>query len=257
MDFFLLNSSKTASLLFAFDVDDCDHLDPHPVYSETQHHNINLTTWNKPWRPEIDWLNSYVNLFSLSDDVLQGLFNGYSVTKRSNYLFDPAIGCLMLFKFDIELLKTNYFEHYANTNKTMVVCTPIVPMRPDVYRLWTERDQNLGSCINYNVLENALGSGNLKYIWNSERLGLSLAFSVAMLITLIGFIGKSPPQDILKPIFEFFTNLTKLAIMPILASEALLREKKSSDKILPPMGIEPVLLITSYSKSNTIFSTLT
>ena len=44
--------------------------------------------------------------------------------------------------------------------------------------------------------------------------------------------------------------------MPILASEAILREKKSSDKMLPLVGIEPGPLITFDSKSNTILSTL-
>ena len=38
--------------------------------------------------------------------------------------------------------------------------------------------------------------------------------------------------------------------MAILASEALLREKKSSDKMLPSVGIEPGPLINSDSKSN-------
>ena len=39
-----------------------------------------------------------------------------------------------------------------------------------------------------------------------------------------------------------FHKHTRLAIMPILASEALLREnkKKSSDKMLPPVSIEPL-----------------
>ena len=38
-----------------------------------------------------------------------------------------------------------------------------------------------------------------------------------------------------------FTNWTKLAIMPILASEALLCEnkKKSSDNMLPPVRLRP------------------
>ena len=40
--------------------------------------------------------------------------------------------------------------------------------------------------------------------------------------------------------------------MPILASEVLLCEKKSSDKMLPPVGIEPRPLIVSDSESNTI-----
>ena len=46
--------------------------------------------------------------------------------------------------------------------------------------------------------------------------------------------------------------------MPTLAFSSLLHEnKKSSDKMLPPVGIEPRPLITSDSKSNTILSTLT
>ena len=36
-----------------------------------------------------------------------------------------------------------------------------------------------------------------------------------------------------------FRKLTTLTIMTILASEALLREKKSSDKMLPAVGLEP------------------
>ena len=48
----------------------------------------------------------------------------------------------------------------------------------------------------------------------------------------------------------------KLAIMPILASEALLHEKKFSDKMLPPVGIEPGSVIAFDSKSNTFLSEL-
>ena len=36
-----------------------------------------------------------------------------------------------------------------------------------------------------------------------------------------------------------FCKLTKLPILAILTSDAFLREKKSSDKMLPPSGIEP------------------
>ena len=55
-------------------------------------------------------------------------------------------------------------------------------------------------------------------------------------------------------IAEFFTNYTKL---PILASEAYyVKTKKSSNKMIPPLGIEPAPVITSDSKSNTILSGL-
>ena len=64
--------------------------------------------------------------------------------------------------------------------------------------------------------------------------------------------------NLTKPV-EFFTEWTKLAIMPILASEALLcKIKNSSNKTLTPLSIEPLDLWvlnswTSDSKSNTTF----
>ena len=44
-----------------------------------------------------------------------------------------------------------------------------------------------------------------------------------------------------------------MPIMSILASQTLLHEnKKSSDKMLPPVGIEPGPLVASEPKSNTL-----
>ena len=71
----------------------------------------------------------------------------------------------------------------------MVVCTPSVPRRPDVCRHWTEQGQNLVSCTSVAHRIDVYAAGNIKYIWNTERLGLSLAFSTAMLITLTGIIS--------------------------------------------------------------------
>ena len=55
-----------------------------------------------------------------------------------------------------------------------------------------------------------------------------------------------------------FHKYTTLAIMPILASDALLcKNKKIQWKMLPQVGIEPAPLITYDSRSDTILSTLT
>ena len=77
----------------------------------------------------------------------------------------------MFFTFDIELTQAHYLKHYADTNKTLVLCSPTVPMRPDVNRYWTEKGYNLVMCNNYEfgLLEKIYGPGNLKYIWKSER----------------------------------------------------------------------------------------
>ena len=146
--FYLPHCLTFKGLLFSFDVGNCDHLDPYPVYSGT-HHNINFTTWNEPWHPEIDWLDSYVNMSSFSQDILDGLFLGYRLSKRDKYFFRGEYGCWILFEFDIEVIQAHYLKYYADTNQSMLFCTPNIPMRSDVYRAWTERNYWLVWCNNY------------------------------------------------------------------------------------------------------------
>ena len=190
--FYLLQCLKFDCPQFSFNLGDCDHLDPYPVYSQTKNHNHNLTLRNKPWPPEIDFFDSYLNLSSFSQDVLDGLFLGYRVSNREEYLFRRRSGCWIEFKFDIELTQEHYLKYYANTNKSMLLCTPYIPMRPDIYRSLIEQDYSLLSCGNYHLglLEALYGRGNFKYIWNSETLQLSFAVSAAILIVFSGLFGK-------------------------------------------------------------------
>ena len=155
-------------------------------------HNTTLTTLNKPWPPEIDWLDSYVNLSSFPLEVSEGLFLPYKLTKQSKYYSDPDTGCWMYFILDFELTHKHFLEFYANSNKTMVVCTPTVPMRPDVLGKWTKHDNPLVQCYNYELLIRSRSSykSNWYDIWNSDvKFELSLTVAVAMLIILTGLTG--------------------------------------------------------------------
>ena len=109
--FYLLQCLKFDCPQFSFNLGDCDHLDPYPVYSQTKNHNHNLTLRNKPWPPEIDFFDSYLNLSSFSQDVLDGLFLGYRVSNREEYLFRRRSGCWIEFKFDIELAQEHYLKY--------------------------------------------------------------------------------------------------------------------------------------------------
>ena len=70
-----------------------------------QHNDTSLISSNKPWPLEIDWLDSYVNLSSLSEDVLEGLFIGFRVTKHAKYLTQSHTECWMEFHFEVNLTK--------------------------------------------------------------------------------------------------------------------------------------------------------
>ena len=125
-------------LFFRSNSGDCDHLEPYPVFSESQNKYVNLTSWNKLWSPEIDWLNSYVNLSYYHPIYLGALANGYRITKHAKYFSHSEWGCVLMFPMDPELGNAYYMKYYANTNHTMIICTPYIPVRPDKRRKYVE-----------------------------------------------------------------------------------------------------------------------
>ena len=40
-----------------------------------------------------------------------------------------------MFNWDPELADASYFEHYNNTNNTMILISPLIPMRPDTFKM--------------------------------------------------------------------------------------------------------------------------
>ena len=103
------------------------------MYTDSQHGSYNLTTWDKPWIPEIDWLNSHINLSYYHQIILDGLAVGYKTTKHAKYYTDATWKCLLMFQNDPDLADAYYLKHHANTNSSMVLCTPQIPMRPDLF----------------------------------------------------------------------------------------------------------------------------
>ena len=99
-----------------------------------QLHNINLTTWDKPWIPELDWINLYINLSVFNQIGLDGLAVVYKVTKYIRFIKSSKWGCFPMFDWDLELADAYYFEHYNNTNKTMLLISPLIPMRLDTFK---------------------------------------------------------------------------------------------------------------------------
>ena len=128
---------------------DCDHLELYPVYLDMQQHTFNLTTWDKPWPPEIGWLDIYVNLSTLSEEVLEGLFIGYRTAKYANYYSSSTWGCFLMFPMDPDLADAYFTEHYANINKTMVMCTPYFPIEQT--QQYASKLFSLIVCFNYEL----------------------------------------------------------------------------------------------------------
>ena len=165
------------------------------MYSEMQLQNFSLTTWDKPWIPELDWLNPYLNLSMYEDRRLDGLAVGYKITKYARYQFSSYWGCILSFRWDVELADAYYFEHYANTNETMPLCSPFIPMQPDLfirqYRMYTK--YSLLFCGSYwpGLLKEIYQQGDLSYIWNtSGGVPLRIALVVAAIIIITGGLGK-------------------------------------------------------------------
>ena len=183
------------SVFCVFNLGECDHLPLYPVYSEQIHQNLNITTWDKTWPSEIDWLNSYINLSSYPQIALEGLTVGYKTTKYAKYFTSSRWGCVMMFKWDAESADSYYLEHYGNTNRTMVICTPHIPMRPDHFRnkVNTHTLKSMVICNYYQLgyLKWLYQQGDLGYIWRiSGDVPLRVALVVAGMITITGVVGE-------------------------------------------------------------------
>ena len=118
-------------LFFLYNLGDCDHLEPYPVYSETTNQTLNSTSWDKPWPQEIDFLNSYVNLSLYHHTVLEALAIGYKKSKFAKYFYSSEWGCILMFPWDPDLADAYYLEYYQSSNETLVIRTPHIPVRPE------------------------------------------------------------------------------------------------------------------------------
>ena len=175
---------------------DCDHLEPYPLYSETRHKYINLTTWDKPRPPEIDFLNSYVNLSSYHPIALQGLAIGYKTMKHAKYFASSKWGCKLMFPIDPDLADACYHDHHTNSNHTLFICTPHIPARPDLRRKMIELTNNIYSMLGCDIYK--LGYykslhelSQWSYIFSSKFPLESLIYAVmAYLTAVIGIFGK-------------------------------------------------------------------
>ena len=101
----------------------------------------------------------------------------------------------MMFKWDAELADSYYLKHYANTNRTMAICTPHIPMRPDHFKnkVKTHTLKSMIICNYYQLgyLKWLYQQGDLGYIWNvSGGIPLRVALVVAGMITITGLAGE-------------------------------------------------------------------
>ena len=173
---------------------DCDHLQPYPIFSDTQY--LNLTSWNKPWRPEIDFLNSYANLSSYHSIVLEALAVGYRVTNYSKYFSSSEWGCILMFPWDPDLADAYYLQHYAHTNNTMYICTPRFPVRPDMRRKDVQTHRNpysMVTCIIYQLglLENLYKRGFSTVVLAFSPVFLGYIYvGLLALICITGILGE-------------------------------------------------------------------
>ena len=184
------------SHVFLLNLGNCDHLEPYPVYSETRHEDINLTTWNKPWPLEIDWLDSYVNLSSYHPNILQILALAYRSTKYAKYASHSKWGCMLIFPVDSELVDSHYMKYYANTNNTMYLCSPYFPVRPDMLRKYAQMypdRHSMAKCyvVQPGFLKHYYRFGHWTYIFSPYfPVEWRVTVLTAVLICFIGLFGE-------------------------------------------------------------------
>ena len=101
----------------------------------------------------------------------------------------------MVFQMDAELADAYYLEHFENTNETKYICSPTVPVRPELRRKMVETNPHgyasLAGCFVYK-----LGFINDLYEKNRNIFSVDLPAHSRInllafgLIAIIGVLGK-------------------------------------------------------------------
>ena len=156
--------------------------------------NITMATWNKPWPPEIDWMDPYLNFSSLPKETIEKLIVGDKMKTKIVYQENRKWGRRVDYYFTAEHSDAYYREHYASRNETLVLCYPYFPVRLDLYRSYVAANQQILYCFIYKqgMFKEWLREeqGDWSYIWSTfGGLHLITALSVVGLITFTGLQG--------------------------------------------------------------------
>ena len=57
-----------------------------------------MDVWNKPWTPEIDWLDPYFNLSAVSQEIIDGIALGTDLPNLFEMLQVPGLDGMLLLK---------------------------------------------------------------------------------------------------------------------------------------------------------------
>ena len=125
-----------------------------------------------------------MNLSSYHPIFFDLLAVGYRITKNAKYLADSQWGCIMIFQWDAELADAYYIEHYAGTNDTKYICTPYIPMRPDLRRKYAQTYPDRYSMVRCYIYQ--LGFIKRRHIPIESRIFLV----AAPLVIIIGVFGE-------------------------------------------------------------------
>ena len=151
----------------------------------------NLTSWDKPWLPEIDFLNSYLNLSSYHPNILELLALAHRSTKYSKYFENSEWGCLLMFQMDSDLIDAHYMKYFAGTNDTFYICAPRVPVRPDMRRKYAQMYPDTYSMIRCYVVQPGFLKRHYQFgHWQHIFLNLSVEWRIFLIAdTIIAIIG--------------------------------------------------------------------
>ena len=99
---------------------------------------------------------------------------------------------MLTFFWDAELAESYYFEYYDNTNKTMFLYSPVIPMRPSSLRKYVKVFPVIyRKYYQPGVLKELYGQRQPGYIWKVYGgIPLRMALVAALMITFIGVCGQ-------------------------------------------------------------------
>ena len=116
---------------------------------------------------------------------------GVRVTKVVKYYENSKYGCILRFHWDINLTEQYYLDNFANTNRTMQLCAPDVPIDVEQRQLY-KKYNTLVHCFTYEIgaLEWRYTYTSWSHSWKYFRLDLLITLSILGIIAITGAVGQ-------------------------------------------------------------------
>ena len=140
--------------------------------------------------PQMHLIDHYINLSSLTPEVLNGLILGDRLKAEISNHSHAFLGWVVTFIYGADILDAYYYKYYAHYTESMVICQPYISK----LELKIISRKYIVVCYNYTpgYLDSMLRLAEWEHMWTTYKYPMSAMFTLAAAVFFFaGIFGET------------------------------------------------------------------